>query len=157
MLYNIVDKQKEQRFMTKRNYCEELTREMLKEWGITHIDWCEREQQWWVNRYWYRYGRSKEKTKFRLKIAKALGKRKYTKGKEYYIVVFSLNGKAKTIPLARLVYAFFKGNIPKGMDVDHKNNDSLDNSIDNLTLLTREQNIAKRYIDNPDGHRNQYR
>ena len=143
--------------MAKRNYCEELTREMLKEWGITQIDWCEREQQWWVNRYWYRYGRSKEKTNFRLKISKAIGKRKYTKSKEYYVVVFSLNNKAKTIPLARVLYAWFVEDIPAGYDVDHKNNDSLDNSLDNLQLLTREQNIAKRYIDNPNGHRNQYR
>ena len=144
--------------MSKRKYCEKLTREMLEEWGITHIDWCEREQQWWVNRYWYRYGNSKEKSNFRLKITKAIGKHKYTDDIEYYVVAFSLNGKSKTIPLARLIYAWFneKG-VPEGYDVDHKNNDKKDNTLENLQLLSREQNIAKRYIDNPNGHRNQYR
>lgn len=144
--------------MSKRKYCEKLTREMLKEWGITDVEWCEEEHQWKIIRCWYRYGRSKEKTNIRLKITKAIGKHKYTKDIEYYKVAFSLNGKSKTITLARLLYAWFnEEGVPAGMDVDHKNNRKYENNLDNLQILSREDNVAKRYIDNPDGHRNQYR
>ena len=40
---------------------------------------------------------------------------------------------------------------PAGLDVDHINNISTDNNFDNLQLLTRAENLAKR-----KGHRNQY-
>lgn len=42
------------------------------------------------------------------------------------------------------------------MDVDHVDNDSLNNNLDNLRLLTRRQNLAKRFVDDPENHCNQW-
>lgn len=47
----------------------------------------------------------------------------------------------------RLVYETFHGKIEEGMEVDHINNDKLDNSLANLQLLTRYENGVKRSKD----------
>ena len=57
----------------------------------------------------------------------------------------------KTLALARIIYAWHYGECPGGMDVDHINGDSLDDRLDNLQLLTRKENLAKR-----TGYRNQF-
>ena len=49
------------------------------------------------------------------------------------------------------LYAWYYGEVPAGMDVDHIDGDSLNNDLDNLQLLTRKENIAKR-----TGKKNQY-
>lgn len=43
----------------------------------------------------------------------------------------------------RLVYETFVGEIPEGKEIDHINNDSTDNRLDNIQLLTRRENITK--------------
>lgn len=50
---------------------------------------------------------------------------------------------------ARYIYSHYlwekdQSSIPEGMEVDHKNDKSLDDDINNLQLLTRLQNLAKR-------------
>lgn len=57
----------------------------------------------------------------------------------------------KTILLSRAMWAWFYGEVPANMDVDHIDNNSLNNNLDNLQLLTRTENLAKR-----KGHMNQY-
>ena len=42
------------------------------------------------------------------------------------------------------LYAWYKGEVPAGYDVDHIDNDTLNNDLDNLQLLTHEENIKKR-------------
>ena len=74
--------------------------------------------------------------------------------KYYYVVGWSdyaANKTQITLPLARLVYAWFFGRVPVKMDVDHIDNNSLNNSLDNLQLLTRSENLKKR-----EGWLNQY-
>lgn len=44
----------------------------------------------------------------------------------------------------RIVYEHFKGAIPKGMQVDHKDNNVLNNHPDNLVLITPLNNSRKR-------------
>ena len=53
--------------------------------------------------------------------------------------------------LSRVMYAWFNGVCPANMDVDHIDNNSLNDTLDNLQLLTRQENLAKR-----TGYRNQY-
>lgn len=43
----------------------------------------------------------------------------------------------------KLVYTTFIGEIPKGMTVDHKDNDPSNNSLENLQLMTQSQNSIK--------------
>lgn len=50
------------------------------------------------------------------------------------------------------LYAWYHGEVPAGMDVDHIDGDSLNNSLENLQLLTRTENLAKR-----SGKKNQYK
>lgn len=51
--------------------------------------------------------------------------------------------KGKLQYVHRLVYETFIGQIPEGKEIDHINNDSTDNRLDNIQLLTRRENITK--------------
>jgi hypothetical protein len=76
----------------------------------------------------------------RLSIFKNTKGHPYGSDKTYWLVGWNNH----IYPLARVVYAWFKGDVPANMDVDHVDNDSLNNSLDNLQLLTRKDNLAKR-------------
>lgn len=52
----------------------------------------------------------------------------------------------RTIPLGRLVYAWFHGTVPGDLDVDHIDGDKMNNHIDNLQAITRRENLAKRTL-----------
>lgn len=57
----------------------------------------------------------------------------------------------RSVLLSRAVYAWYNLIAPANYDIDHINNDSLDDRLENLQLLTRAENLAKR-----KGHMNQY-
>lgn len=122
-----------------------LTKEWLIEKGIRLIQENDndyhvyRKSKKWVNEH-------------KLKIHDYVKHHKYGKDKVYKIVGFS-DEKSYTITLQRLVYAWFIGDIDEGYDVDHIDDDSLNNRIDNLQLLTRTENLRKR----KDNGINQYR
>ena len=63
-------------------------------------------------------------------------KRLYSKGKGYYVV--KVEGRLKS--WHRIVYEYFIGQIPKGLQVDHFNNIRTDNRISNLQLLSGPDN-----------------
>lgn len=46
----------------------------------------------------------------------------------------------------RIIWELFNHEIPDGMHVDHINRDSMDNRIDNLRLVTNEQNARNRRV-----------
>lgn len=68
-------------------------------------------------------------------------------------LVFKLKGRwrdgTKHLVLAALRdnhgWRAFNGDIPEGMQIDHKNKNRKDNSIDNLQLLTPSENNKKRF------------
>lgn len=60
----------------------------------------------------------------------------YEKGRGYYRV--RLNGKFYLVHI--LIWITFKGPIPEGMQVNHINEDKLDNQISNLNLLSPSRN-----------------
>ena len=69
---------------------------------------------------------------------------RYGKTKNYPAICISVNNKPKGFVLSRVVYAWFIGDIPDNYDIDHIDNNPYNNSLDNLQLLTRKENIAKR-------------
>jgi len=59
-----------------------------------------------------------------------------------YMVVSLCKGKS-SFNWHRLVWEYFNGKIPKGMFIDHINNNRLDNRIDNLRIVTPMENTQK--------------
>lgn len=132
-----------------------LTKAMLLEYGITNIYWDAENKDWWINRFWFK-NNSKEKVHSRVLITEARCKHKYVEDKVYFKVSFCYKQKTISIPLARLLYVWFKGDLMDGQVVDHIDNDCYNNSLDNLQALTQEQNLEKRFRDNPEANRNQW-
>lgn len=63
--------------------------------------------------------------------------------KGYYQVNISAGGVAITYEVHRIIYSAFRGEIPKGMVIDHINHDKLDNRIENLQVMTSAENSRK--------------
>ena len=61
------------------------------------------------------------------------------------------NGQ-KLFLVHRIIYAWFNGSTPADLDIAHKDDNSFNNSIDNLEAISHGENIAKRSIQ-----ANQYR
>lgn len=70
---------------------------------------------------------------FRGRILKQFGNR-------YYSVKFYKNGSNKTIRVAKLVFEAFNGKIPEGFQINHIDENTFNNNIENLNLLTPSQN-----------------
>lgn len=66
-------------------------------------------------------------------------------------VVFHISIKGKRIHkyAQRLVWETYIGEVPKGYDIDHIDNNKLNNKLDNLRCITHKENCYKRdHIDN---------
>lgn len=59
----------------------------------------------------------------------------------YYCVGLCKDGKKKLFRVHRLVVMAFIGPIPKGMVVNHINENKLDNRVENLEIVTQAQNL----------------
>ena len=58
----------------------------------------------------------------------------------YVVYGLSNNGKVTWITAHRLVYNAFVGSIPKGMQINHIDEDKTNNNINNLELVTPKEN-----------------
>lgn len=67
------------------------------------------------------------------------------RSKGYRNVVLPVAGKWRTFKAHRVVWLFFKGAIPDGMQINHINGDRSDNRIANLELATASQNVRHSY------------
>ena len=81
---------------------------------------------------------------------------KYKESVKYYYVAIYLNHDNNRnnyfqCGVSRVVYAWFNGEVKKGYDIDHIDNDPSNNCIHNLKQITRLQNNRKKKIS-----RNQY-
>ena len=58
----------------------------------------------------------------------------------YLFVKLSKNGKIKNYYVHRLVWIAFNGEIPEGMQINHKSEVKTENNLENLELVTRKEN-----------------
>ena len=123
-------------------YCKKLTKQELLDAGLTDVKYID--GQWRVFRHW-RKNNSKNKTDLEISVTLACGKHKYRPNKYYQKITFSVNRKMYNIPISRLVYVWYKGDIPDGYIVTHINGDSFDNRPENLQLLTVGDNLKRRF------------
>lgn len=128
-------------------YCKGLSKQDLMDFGIVSIYWDKHTNNWAIIRDWYKNNSKTKTTLYKLQICDVTTKHKYTGDKSYPKVQFNWKNRSYAFPLSRVIYAWFKGDIPDGYVIDHKNNDPYDNTLDNLQMLTIEQNIRKRYDD----------
>ena len=75
-------------------------------------------------------------------------KSKYGLSKSYYYVILRikrLNGgnKGVHITLHTVIYAWNKGEVPLGYEIDHLDNNPFNNNIGNLELVTHKENIRR--------------
>lgn len=80
-----------------------------------------------------------------------INKHKYGEEKNYIYVSLRIErlsrGHRQTpIGLHNVIYAWYKGEVPLGYEVDHLDGDSFNNKIDNLELVTHEENLKRRKI-----------
>ena len=78
---------------------------------------------------------------------------KYGKSIAYeYVALYNYKTHKQTImQYGTFLYAWYKGEVPQGYDVDHIDGDTLNNTLENLQILTHAENIKKR-----GGGKNQY-
>ena len=70
-----------------------------------------------------------------------LHKNKIDNDKAYYQVsLIDDNGKEIRMLVHRIVWEAFNGRIPEGMEINHINENKLDNRIENLSLVSRVEN-----------------
>lgn len=63
--------------------------------------------------------------------------------KGYKIVTLSKNKQSKHLRVHRLLYQAFKGDLIEGLVIDHKDNDTLNNALDNIQQITQRHNTNK--------------
>lgn len=60
---------------------------------------------------------------------------------EYVVVTLTcVDGKQRPFRLNRVIYYYFKGKIPEGMQVNHIDENKLNNALSNLNLMTQKEN-----------------
>ena len=64
-------------------------------------------------------------------------------GTGYFQIKLRKNGKRIQKYVHRLVWETFKGSIPSGYEINHKDHDKSNNALSNLELVTHSENLKK--------------
>ena len=123
-----------------------VDRKVLEDWGFISAT-SEDGREWTILRYWKKPGPGKARSVRQIKVRTAICKHPYGTDKGYPTITFSVDSKARSMTLARFLHAWFVGPVNSDMDVDHIDNDPFNNEIGNLRLVTRGENIRKRFMD----------
>lgn len=87
-------------------------------------------------------------------ITKELKPQHATKSKKGYYQVRLFNEEGgKLHYVHRLVWETYRGEIPKGLTIDHIDNDTSNNNVDNLKTVTRRANTKKYQNNRPNNLR----
>ena len=110
-----------------------------KEFLINNCKVFEKEGELWLN------GKYKVRP---IKYSITTTKHKYGKDMSYEVAILYNYETKKYISYTKqqLLYIWYKGDIPKGYDIDHIDNNPLNNDINNLQLITRAENLRKRKV-----------
>lgn len=128
-----------------------LTREMLQEHGITNIT---EDGRIFIGDKEVKQTVAAKKGKYKVQQPYAKVQFSDKSQKRYYI---NKNGyeywtyPAVSILVNRAVYAWYYGEVPAGYEVDHIDNNTTNNHLSNLRLLTKEENLARKPVS-----KNQY-
>lgn len=133
-----------------------LTKEMLINYGIYSVEWDEVAKEWVIMRRWHKTN-SKKIVEYRLKEQDLKTPHKYGQDKIYRGFIFSYKGRPVTLTVGRLVLAWFHGEIPTGSDACHRDNNELNNALDNLYIDTHANNLKQRAIFYSQTYFNQYK
>lgn len=114
---------------------ERLTRNDLIEHGVVDVQ----------NEDIYVHGKRRIR---KLPVAKIIPKRKYVESKVYPMVQFvsRKTGKNISFAVARIVYAWYMGEVPEGYSVFHIDHDPFNNDLSNLELVPINMVPARRYM-----------
>ena len=77
------------------------------------------------------------------KILKLLKTGRY---RNYHQVILCKNKEKKQVHVHRLVYEAFVDRIPEGLTIDHKDNVGTNNKLENLHVMTQEENNRKAHL-----------
>lgn len=89
-------------------------------------------------------------------IGNATTKHKYGKTLTYKVIAIKINNKWTTTTLQKFLYIYFFGEYDSSLEVDHINDNPFDNDLNNLQLLTKDDNLKKSRQANDNIGRNQY-
>ena len=64
------------------------------------------------------------------------------KGSYLVVTIYNDKGQKKYMLVHRLVFMAHKGMIPKGLQINHKDENKTNNCIDNLELMTNKENCS---------------
>ncbi len=92
------------------------------------------------------YGRFKSLSRISLQgnlLKERLLKVKINNNAQPHIELYNNNGIKRTFIASRLIYKYFKGELIKGLVIDHIDNNPKNNHIDNLQQITYRENTSK--------------
>lgn len=69
----------------------------------------------------------------------------YSAGQGYRALTLRTGGENCRVALHRLIWMTFRSEIPKGLEINHKNGRKTDNRLGNLELVTRSENCKHMY------------